>query len=103
MNFDSLLQKVASYRGQGRRKGDFGAATWFLKPGNGILRASICFFFMKTIMLLLLFDLLFIYFCSCLSVDPVDAPGYYKVIKTPMDFGTIRVKLEVSCLKCSCS
>ncbi|KAJ7351015.1 hypothetical protein OS493_037195 [Desmophyllum pertusum] len=55
----SLLQKVATYRGQGRRKGDFGAATWFLKP-----------------------------------VDPVDAPGYYKVIKTPMDFGTIRVKLE---------
>lgn len=31
-----------------------------------------------------------------LTVDPVDAPGYYKVIKTPMDFGTIRVKLEVS-------
>ena len=30
----SLLQKVASYRGQGRRKGDFGAATWFLKPGK---------------------------------------------------------------------
>ena len=29
-------------------------------------------------------------------VDPVDAPGYYKVIKTPMDFGTVRVKLEVS-------
>lgn len=55
----SLLQKVASYRGQGRRKGDFGAASWFLKP-----------------------------------VDPIDAPGYFKVIKTPMDFGTIRVKLE---------
>ena len=33
--FCSLLQKVASYRGQGRRKGDFGAATWFLKPGKG--------------------------------------------------------------------
>jgi len=32
--FCSLLQKVASYRGQGRRKGDFGAASWFLKPGN---------------------------------------------------------------------
>ena len=31
-----------------------------------------------------------------LTVDPVDAPGYYKVIKNPMDFGTIRVKLEVS-------
>jgi len=57
----SLLQKVASYRGQGRRKGDFGAASWFLKP-----------------------------------VDPVDAPGYYKVIKNPMDFGTIRAKLESS-------
>lgn len=55
----SLLQKVASYRGQGRRKGDFGAASWFLNP-----------------------------------VDPVDAPGYYKVIKTPMDFGTVRAKLE---------
>lgn len=40
LNFVSLLQKVASYRGQGRRKGDFGAATWFLKPGNRILRAS---------------------------------------------------------------
>lgn len=35
-------------------------------------------------------------FFSCRIVDPVDAPGYYKVIKTPMDFGTIRVKLEVS-------
>ena len=35
-------------------------------------------------------------FFSCRTVDPVDAPGYYKVIKTPMDFGTIRVKLEVS-------
>lgn len=35
-------------------------------------------------------------FFSCWIVDPVDAPGYYKVIKTPMDFGTIRVKLEVS-------
>lgn len=32
--FCSLLQKVASYRGQGRRKGDFGAASWFLKPGT---------------------------------------------------------------------
>ena len=31
-----------------------------------------------------------------LTVDPVDAPGYYKVIKNPMDFGTIRIKLEVS-------
>ena len=31
-----------------------------------------------------------------LTVDPVDAPGYYKVIKNPMDFSTIRVKLEVS-------
>jgi len=31
-----------------------------------------------------------------LLVDPVDAPGYYKVIKNPMDFGTIRAKLEVS-------
>ena len=35
-------------------------------------------------------------FFSYRIVDPVDAPGYYKVIKTPMDFGTIRVKLEVS-------
>ena len=43
LNFGSLLQKVASYRGQGRRKGDFGAATWFLKPGNRILRASVWF------------------------------------------------------------
>ena len=33
-------------------------------------------------------------------VDPVDAPGYYKVIKTPMDFGTVRVKLEVSTITC---
>lgn len=38
--FVSLLQKVATYRGQGRRKGDFGAATWFLKPGNRILTTS---------------------------------------------------------------
>ena len=49
----------------------------------------------------LLLSKLLCYVCSCLLVDPVDAPGYYKVIKTPMDFGTIRVKLEVSCLKCS--
>lgn len=33
-HFLSVLQKVASYRGQGRRKGDFSAATWFLKPGK---------------------------------------------------------------------
>ena len=33
-------------------------------------------------------------------MDPVDAPGYYKVIKTPMDFGTVRVKLEVSTITC---
>ena len=43
----------------------------------------------------MLMFLLFIYL-----VDPVDAPGYYKVIKTPMDFGTVRVKLEVSTITC---
>ena len=39
---------------------------------------------------------MFYYWQFLLTVDPVDAPGYYKVIKNPMDFGTIRVKLEVS-------
>ena len=29
----SLLQRVSTYRGQGRRKGNFSAASWFLKPG----------------------------------------------------------------------
>ena len=39
--------------------------------------------------------LAFLSFFSGWLVDPVDAPGYYKVIKTPMDFGTVRAKLEV--------
>ena len=119
--FVSLLQKVATYRGQGRRKGDFGAATWFLKPGNRLLRTSAFVFSYNFRILInngmymyvggstvdkalneqsesLLLGKCSLYFCSCFSVDPVDAPGYYKVIKTPMDFGTIRVKLEVSYL-----
>lgn len=46
------------------------------------------------VLLMLMFSLLIF------LVDPVDAPGYYKVIKTPMDFGTVRVKLEVSTITC---
>ena len=29
------------------------------------------------------------------AVDPVDAPGYDKIVKLPMDFGTVKLKLEV--------
>lgn len=36
-----------------------------------------------------------LFFMIFATVDPSDAPGYYKIIKTPMDFGTIRAKLEV--------
>ena len=38
---------------------------------------------------------IYLFIFSGWLVDPVDAPGYYKVIKTPMDFGTVRAKLEV--------
>lgn len=51
---------MCNYRGQGRKKGDFSAASWFLRP-----------------------------------VDPNEAPGYFRVIKNPMDLGTIKTKLEV--------
>lgn len=33
---------------------------------------------------------------GCCLVDSKIAPGYHRVIKTPMDFGTIKKKLEVS-------
>ena len=36
--------------------------------------------------------------CFFLSVNPADAPGYYKVIKKPMDFSTVKRKLEVTVL-----
>lgn len=40
---------------------------------------------------------LFQYPLSFSVVDPEDAPDYYSIIKNPMDFGTIKKKLEVSC------
>lgn len=43
------------------------------------------------------FAFLFQYPLSFFVVDPEDAPDYYSIIKSPMDFGTIKKKLEVSC------
>lgn len=37
-----------------------------------------------------------LFFLYLLIVDPNEAPGYFKVIKTPMDFSTIKINLEVS-------
>ena len=32
---------------------------------------------------------------SVITVDPNEVPDYYSIIKSPMDFGTIKRKLEV--------
>lgn len=42
--------------------------------------------------------ILFPYLPFFSAVDPEDAPDYYSIIKNPMDFGTIKKKLEVSCM-----